>query len=218
MTQPSDLVEYYRARANEYENVYAKPERQADLAELHALVPGWFGGRRVLEIACGTGYWTRRIATRAAAVTACDLAPEALEIARAHQPVEAPADFMIGDAFALGDVPGAFDASFAGFFWSHIPRADGGRFLRGIHRRLPRGSRVLIVDNRYVAGSNWPITRTDALGNTYQRRWLENGKEYEVLKNFPTPGEMREAIESAGASAVVIHELTYYWYAVYETS
>lgn len=50
------LLEYYRRRAAEYEKVYDKPERQADLRRLRAVVPAYFSQRRVLEVACGTGY------------------------------------------------------------------------------------------------------------------------------------------------------------------
>lgn len=218
MPHTSDLLAYYRARAHEYEKVYEKPERRRDLGRLHELVPEWAAGRRVVEVACGTGYWTRRIAPRAAAITGCDLEPEVLKIARARQPATAPARFIAGDAFALDRVPGEFDAAFVGFWWSHLLRADTSRFLAGLHARLLPASRVLILDNRYVEGSNWPITRTDARGNTYQHRVLENGAEYEVLKNFPSSAELREAITAAGGAAVEIHELKYFWYASYDVT
>jgi demethylmenaquinone methyltransferase/2-methoxy-6-polyprenyl-1,4-benzoquinol methylase len=217
MTDKSDLITYYRERAGEYEKVYAKPERQADLSDLQARVPEWFANRRVLEVACGTGYWTRLIAARATTVVACDLAPEVLDIARARQPRTAPTDFVMGDAFALDRIPGEFDAGFVGFLWSHILRADIPRFLAGLHRRLSPGSRVLILDNRYLAGSNWPVTRTDPDGNSYQRRILDNGSEYEVLKNFPRPAAVRDAIASVGALDLSIRELRFYWYACYTT-
>ena len=78
----SDLTSYYAARAQEYESIYDKPERQADLATLRALVPDYFVGRDVLEVACGTGYWTQFIARRAATMTATDINAETLAIAR----------------------------------------------------------------------------------------------------------------------------------------
>ena len=81
MTQ---LTEYYRHRAAEYDAVYAKPERQDDLATLHRLLPPLVQGRRVLEIAAGTGYWTRTLSQSAAAITATDLNPETLDVARAR--------------------------------------------------------------------------------------------------------------------------------------
>ncbi len=71
-----DLADYYRHRAGEYDAVYRKPERQHDLARLRTLVPEATAGRRVLEIAAGTGYWTQVIATSAASVTATDLNPD----------------------------------------------------------------------------------------------------------------------------------------------
>lgn len=216
MNFSSDILEYYRARAREYEQVYEKPERQHDLARLHTLIPRELAGRQVLEIACGTGYWTRYIATRANSITACDLAPEVLAVARSRSPREASVTFLMADAFKLVAVPGEFDAAFAGFWWSHMLRRDVGRFLAGLHCRLARGSRVMLVDNRYVEGSNWPITRTDEDGNTYQRRKLNDGAEYEVLKNFPRSAEISDAIETAGGGEIVVCELEYYWYATYE--
>jgi demethylmenaquinone methyltransferase/2-methoxy-6-polyprenyl-1,4-benzoquinol methylase len=218
MPEPSDLLTYYVARANEYENVYAKPERQADLRLLHTLVSHALAGRRILEVACGTGYWTRLLATSAAAITACDLSPEVLAIARARQPSALPVDFCVGDAFALEQIPGTFDGSFIGFWWSHVQRAELPRFLTGLHRRLSNGGRVLIIDNRYVSGSNWPITRTDEHGNTYQHRSLEGGTEYEVLKNFPLPSDVRDTIAAAGGTDVLTNELEYYWYATYDVA
>lgn len=214
----SDLVDYYRARALEYEAVYAKPERQYDLRQLQQIIPEWFEGRHVLEVACGTGYWTRYIATRAAAITGCDLAEETLDVAIAQKGAHAPTNFVIADAFALEQVPGTFDACFVGFFWSHIPRDRIHTFLSGLHRRLSNGGRVLIVDNRYVAGSNWPITRTDSLGNTYQDRTLSTGAQHEVLKNFPSADELETTLTVAGALNLNVRTMEYFWFASYEVA
>ena len=58
MRTMDELAAYYAQRAAEYERIYAKPERQADLAALRARFGKLFKGKRVLELACGTGYWT----------------------------------------------------------------------------------------------------------------------------------------------------------------
>ena len=79
----TDLAEYYARRAAEYETIYARPERQADLAALRERVRELLQGQRVLEIACGTGYWTAQIADVADAVLATDISPEVIEVARA---------------------------------------------------------------------------------------------------------------------------------------
>lgn len=54
-----DMQSYYAARASEYERIYAKPERQADLRRLESMIPAMFARCNVLEIASGTGYWTQ---------------------------------------------------------------------------------------------------------------------------------------------------------------
>jgi hypothetical protein len=74
---------------------------------------------------------------------------------------------------------------------------------------------VLVVDNKYVTGCNWPITRSDAVSNTYQRRTINDGTVHEVLKNFPSSAEVVAAITSAGSRDVQYCELTYFWYASY---
>src|SRR5687768_9288740 len=124
MRSDADLVTYYSARAAEYEKVYDKPERQEDLRRVHDIVPAHFTDRHVLEVACGTGYWTRLIAVRAASVTAIDLSREVLALARARQPASEGVDFVTADALALDELPGEWDAAFAGFWWSHVPRSD----------------------------------------------------------------------------------------------
>jgi hypothetical protein len=64
--------------------------------------------------------------------------------------------------------------------------------------RLQPGGRVVLLDNRYVAGSSTPISETDADGNTYQTRPLGDGSQHRVLKNFPTETQLQAAIEGLG--------------------
>jgi demethylmenaquinone methyltransferase/2-methoxy-6-polyprenyl-1,4-benzoquinol methylase len=182
----SDLHAYYAARAREYDAIYAKPERQSDLRQLEAWLPAVFAGRTVLEIACGTGYWTQFIAPAAAHVVAIDASTEVLAIARTRVP-PARVDLRVGDAYL--PPRGAFSGSFAGFWLSHVPRKRLREFLRGLHAVLAPGARVVWLDNRYVEGSSTPLSRRDAQGNSYQQRRLDDGSVHEVLKNFPTRDE-----------------------------
>src|SRR5258706_12501594 len=76
------LKTYYNRRASEYETVYDKPERQHELEWLRRRVPGLLAERTVLEVACGTGYWTQFIARKAKKVEACDINESVLENAR----------------------------------------------------------------------------------------------------------------------------------------
>ncbi|MFZ5805610.1 MAG: class I SAM-dependent DNA methyltransferase [Verrucomicrobiota bacterium] len=76
------LSDYYNKRAQEYEQIYAKPERQEALGKLKAHLREILRGHDVLEIACGTGYWTEVIASIARSVLATDISEEMLSIAR----------------------------------------------------------------------------------------------------------------------------------------
>jgi SAM-dependent methyltransferase len=209
------LVDYYRRRAQEYEAIYAKPERQADLARLRERIPARLAGRRVLEIACGTGYWTTLIAAAAESVLACDLADEPMEIARAKPYPRDNVAFFQEDAYALGARLGACDGAYAGFWWSHIPRQRIDEFLGSLHARLTSGARVLFMDNTYAAGSSTPIAEVDAAGNTYQMRRVADGAPLRVLKNFPSEGELRERLAPYAAS-FSFEALQYYWLAEYQ--
>ena len=213
MTQATDpLRAYYAARAAEYDRVYLKPERQADLRQIEAWLPAHFAGRRVLEVACGTGYWTRFIAPAAAEMLALDAAPETLDIARQRVPPER-VSFSVGDAYALLDSiePGSrFDAAFAGFWWSHAPRERLREFLQGLHACLEPGARVVFLDNRFVPGSSTPVSEEDAQGDTWQQRRLEDGSTHRVLKNFPTEAALREAVAGL-ATDVHVTTWAHYW-------
>jgi SAM-dependent methyltransferase len=202
--------EYYRERAQEYDLVYAKPERQADLQEMRAWLPETMRERRVLEIAAGTGYWTDVYADHVKYVAATDVNDETLEVARSRRTWPSSSLFQVADAFDLGTIGGSFDAAFVGFFWSHVVHDDLDRFLAGVRDRLDKGALAVFMDNRYVEGSNHPVTRSDAMGNTYQSRRLADGSEWEVLKNFPTSDEVSSRL-SAVAEGVEIHEWTHFW-------
>ena len=82
----SSMQSYYAARAEEYDKVYLKAERQADLRAMERWLPPVFAGAAVLEVACGTGYWTQFIARSAKSILAVDAAPETMAIARSRIP------------------------------------------------------------------------------------------------------------------------------------
>jgi SAM-dependent methyltransferase len=207
-----ELIDYYRRRAGEYEAIYAKPERQADLASLRRHIPDRLRGRRVLEIACGTGYWTTLIAPGAAGVVATDAAEEPMAIARGKDYPPGRVRFVIADAYALGEELGRFDGALAIFWWSHVPLSRIADFLSSLHARLEPGARVVLMDNLYIDGSSTPIAERDAEGNTYQLRRLSDGSDNRVLKNFPTEQDLRSHL----ASHFSYRALEYYWLAEYE--
>jgi demethylmenaquinone methyltransferase/2-methoxy-6-polyprenyl-1,4-benzoquinol methylase len=207
----AELVDYYRRRAAEYEAIYSWPERQADLARLREKIPAMLRGARVLEIACGTGYWTQLVAGVARELVATDLAEEPVRIAQSKSYAGTTPHFIMADAYALPDSLGRFDGALAVFWWSHIPRQRIAEFLASLHRRLEPGARVVLMDNLFVEGASTPISELDSQGNTYQLRRLGDGSQVRVLKNFPSEGELRSLLPPT----LDVEPLQYYWLADY---
>jgi demethylmenaquinone methyltransferase/2-methoxy-6-polyprenyl-1,4-benzoquinol methylase len=215
MSEKTDLVDYYAKRANEYERIDQKSERQTDLAALRGLFRQVFAGHRVLEIACGTGYWTQVVAETAKSITATDINEEVLQIARAKN-YAGNVSFQKADALNLSfPRQDDFTAGLAAAWWSHLRKAQIRNFLFQFHRLFSPGSIIVFMDNRFVPGSNTPISRTDAEGNSYQVRRFENGDEHEILKNFPSEKEVREVITDL-AVEISRTELQYYWFLTYK--
>jgi ubiquinone/menaquinone biosynthesis C-methylase UbiE len=210
--ESAELIDYYRRRAGEYEAIYAKPERQADLLVLKKKLADLFRRARVLEVACGTGYWTTVIASAAESVTATDVAEEPMNVARAKAYPKKNVSFVEADAYVLPQSLGSFDAAFAGFWWSHVPRQRIAEFTASLHARLQPGARVLLLDNLYVEGNSSPISEVDAQGNTYQLRTLADGSAFRVMKNFPS----RDELQALLPGKVHYRALQYYWLAEYK--
>jgi demethylmenaquinone methyltransferase/2-methoxy-6-polyprenyl-1,4-benzoquinol methylase len=212
----TDMIAYYQRRAPHYDDVYARPERQPDLRQLHTMVPARFTGRDVIEVAAGTGYWTQRIADTAKTVTATDYnAAPLAEAARRDHP-RGNVEFRQADAFRLDEMPDDYSAAFAGFWWSHLRLDAVDTFLEGLVSRLRPGSPITFVDNRYAEGSSTPIAREDPDGNTYQHRRLPDGTVHEVLKNFPQPDQLMRTMTRHGVDAEVV-QLDYFWVANFST-
>ena len=205
-----DMRVYYAQRAAYYERVYFKPERQVDLRAMEAWLPTVFAGRHVLEIACGTGWWTLHGARDALHWLATDLNPETVALARA-KPMPAAVRFATVDAYTMAELGNAqFDAAFTGCWWSHVPLARLPGWLATLHARLLPGARVVMLDNAYVQTSSTPISRRDEAGNTYQNRPLDDGSVHEVLKNFPTREEAVAMLGPRAHDAKWI-EYEHYW-------
>ncbi len=216
MPGKDEMQSYYAARAPYYDDVYDKPERREDIAFLKSHLPAVFAGRKVLEIACGTGYWTQHIATAAAAMTATDAVAQPLDLARGRPGVGA-VRFALADAYDLPESLGAFDAAFAGLWLSHVPVERRGEFLQSLHRHLSPGAKVVLIDNSEVQLKDFPIAEQDAHGNTYQMRRLKDGTMHRVLKNFPSRAELEAMIAGFGVRPAY-RDLQNFWLLEYEAA
>ena len=98
-------------------------------------------GRAVLELACGTGLFTRHLAPRVAAVTAVDASPEVIAINRARVAV-AERRYVQADLFAF-EPDTRYDCVFMSFWLSHVPHARFDAFWAMVRARWrPAASRT----------------------------------------------------------------------------
>jgi len=202
--------QYYQQRAKEYEQVYQKPERQEDLKKLHISVREEARNKNILEIACGTGYWTKTLAESCSSIDAGDYSDAVLEIAKAKDYGITPVTFQQIDFWKLQKPKPLYDMVFGGFIWSHILEERLPDFVQLLWQQVHKNGKLIFIDNRYVEGSSTPIARTDEMGNTYQIRQLANGEEFEVLKNFPDMLEVYPMLAEMGL-AMEWGEFEYFW-------
>ncbi|HEX8547388.1 MAG TPA: class I SAM-dependent methyltransferase [Cytophagaceae bacterium] len=88
----SDLISYYKNRASEYEKIYSKPERQEELLMIEKELEDIFQDKEVLEVACGTGYWTQKIASSASSIIATDINEAVIDVAKSKDYAPATVD------------------------------------------------------------------------------------------------------------------------------
>ncbi|MES2152836.1 MAG: class I SAM-dependent methyltransferase [Pseudomonadota bacterium] len=203
-------AQYYAKSASNHDRVYDRAERQDDLAAMHGHLAETLRGHTVLELACGTGFWTRTLAETAERVLATDINPEmiAMGMLRALPPEKVT--FRVADAWNLPEDIGSFSAVFIGLWWSHVKREQQERFLAHLRARLGKDLFVVLLDDCYVEGVSDTVARTDMEGNTYQIRTAPDGERYEIPKTYPSDSGLRKKLASS-VREIRIVRLEYYW-------
>jgi demethylmenaquinone methyltransferase/2-methoxy-6-polyprenyl-1,4-benzoquinol methylase len=213
---------YYRARAREYDRWWERTGRFDRGADANAR---WFEEaatlRRelarfdprgdVLELACGTGIWTRELAGFASRLVAVDASPEMLEINRER--VGDPAvEYVQTDLFEWRPPRHTFDVCFFGFWLSHVPEARFTRFWETVRAALRPNGRVFFVDSartdRSTAVDHVLPERDD---ETMLRR-LDDGREFRIVKRFYAPERLISRLRELGWSADVRHTGEFFIY------
>jgi demethylmenaquinone methyltransferase/2-methoxy-6-polyprenyl-1,4-benzoquinol methylase len=213
----TEMTRYYAERAAEYDRIYDIPGWQDGLAELRRQIAARFAGRRVLEVACGTGHWTQELARVAASVHGSDVNDETLALARARPWPRGNVTFERRDAYAPSASGRRFDAGFAGLWLSHVDLARMAEFLDAFHSHLVPGAVVLAFDERDRPRRPLAASRVDAAGNRYEMRTLANGTRFEIVKNFLEEARLR-ALLGPRATGFTYSALGAFWAAGWEVA
>jgi demethylmenaquinone methyltransferase/2-methoxy-6-polyprenyl-1,4-benzoquinol methylase len=190
---------YYRARAAEYdETSYGAVTGERDA------IPGLVDAMRidgdVLEIAGGTGMWTRELARVARSVTYLDGAPEMAALARER--VTAPnVSFEVADVFDY-EPQRQFDVVFFAAWISHVPLSRFDAFWSVVGAALAPGGRALFLDELPARAHHEPAP-FDSGDGSLARRKLIDGSEHVLVKVFWEPKDLEAKLAAIGWSSTV---------------
>lgn len=229
MTDPDQILgeqlAYYSARAGEYDEWWERRGRydrgteansqwRTEAAQVEAVLDALGITGDVLELAPGTGYWTQRLAHRAATVTAIDGSAAMIEQARNRLGAAAErVIFLEADLFEWR--PGRqWDAVVFCYWISHVPRRRLGRFFDACVDALAPGGVLFCLDGQRTSASTADDHQLPTPGEETMRRRLNDGREYQIVKNFYEPAELEAAAAVAGLDLSVSRTPTYFQYAV----
>ncbi len=206
---------YYSDRAPHMaKNLVKVPE--GPLLEIITELQNFAKNRTVLEVACGTGYWTPHIARVSRKIVSTDYSDEMLEVARG-QGID-NAHFVHDDAYQLAHVGSElFDVGFAMHWVSHIPLSRWNEFFTTFHARLKPGAKVMLADDIRRPDDTDPYYSKLADRDSYEIRQLPSGKSYEIIKTYFTPENLRELL-GPFADKIEIHFDRPRWWLTYEAT
>lgn len=198
-------IRYYRARAPHYDDWWyrrgryalapdRKAEWDAEVARLEETVDALLPAGRILELACGTGIWTERLARRGAAVVAVDSSPEAIAINR-RRTSGTSVNYVEADLFDWTPSD-HFDAVFFSFWLSHVPPGRWAPFWNMVRDALRPGARAVFIDNLWGDGTWRGGPKPGAVAQV--RTDGGDDLEYRIVKIYYEPEELTAALERVG--------------------
>jgi 2-polyprenyl-3-methyl-5-hydroxy-6-metoxy-1,4-benzoquinol methylase len=207
-----EQIAYYRARAHEYDEWFfrlgrydrGEEFRRAWNAEIETVEKALHGLRpfgRVLELACGTGLWTRRLVETAESVTAVDASAEVIALNRERVGSDA-VRYVQADLFEWR--PGErYDLVFFGFWLSHVPPSHFASFWSLVRESLAPGGIAFLVDNKrnFTSLDQQRFVAEDD-GHVVERE-LNDRRRFRVVKVFHEPERLEAQLGELGWQADV---------------
>jgi len=217
----NEQAAYYRARAPEYDEWWQRSGRydrgpdatarwKAEVEQVDAELAGAALTGHVAELACGTGWWTERLARTADRLTCIDASPETIEINRTRlRSAGLPLPhYQVADLFDWRpDV--SFDAVFFSFWLSHVPAERLAPFWSSVAAALQPGGRVFFIDSlpdQTSTANNHRMPDPDGI----QERRLNDGRSFRIIKLFRGPAELASDLQALGWQTVVGRTASYF--------
>ncbi len=205
-----DQIAYYRARAAEYDEWWFREGRydrgaefnarwHAETAAVDTALAAWLATRQprtVLELACGTGLFTRRLAPCVQRVTAVDASPEVLAINRSRVTAK-NVDYVEADLFSWSP-PSRYDAVFFSFWLSHVPEDRFAPFWGMVARALAPGGAAYVVDSAFDRTSTAKDHTLPSPDAGVVERKLNDGRRFRIVKIFYDPPALAAKLSELG--------------------
>ncbi len=216
--------DYYRARAPEYDAWFLRQGRydrgeahraqwEAEVERLERALAAFAPSGDILELACGTGWWTERLAGYGSSLTAVDASPEVLELNKKR--LLADVTYLEADLFAW-EPERTFDTVFFSFWLSHVPPERFAAFWDTVRRSLRPGGRVFFIDSRYTPEATAKDHQLGLPENVSETRKLDDGRSFEIVKVFYEPEWLGAQLGASGWRAEVGQTETFFLYGVAE--
>ena len=227
MTAPDildDQIAYYRARAGEYDEWWFRTGRydrgadfnaqwHAETATVEAVLVSWLAARRpadVLELACGTGLFTRLIAPRVARLASIDASTEVIEINRARVGAD-NVEYVQADLFAWRPVR-RYDAIFFSFWLSHVPDSRFAAFWELVASALAPGGAAYLIDSAFDPTSTAKDHVLPGREAGIVTRKLNDGREFRIVKVFYEPAALAAKLGPLGWRSKLAQTPRYFIY------
>ena len=204
------VAKYYAQLGEALEDKYLEPDMDEDIDDMSIHLGNVLAGHKVLELGCGTGFWTEVAAESAESVLAVDINPSLIEIARERPMTEGKVTFRVADALDLPEDIGSFTAVLVSFLWSHLNKKEQEQLLATLKKRLAKDTLLVILDDAFVEGFSETIARTDPDGTTYQILSTPEGERFEVAKSYQSDSALRKRLGTT-VKEIKIERIEFFW-------
>ena len=197
-----EMMQYYDERAKEYDLIYRGKGPASlkedlylrDVGKIFSLVQR-YGAGRIIDIACGTGFWFPEYAKNCADFTFVDQSEKMLEECKKRVislGYTDKAKFIQMDALNL-KFDTKFDSAIIGFLLSHFTEEKENQFFSLLKDVLVNNGTFLVLDSTWTDERKKVRSKEDV-----QERKLTDGRKFKIYKKYFDEKDLYKMTEKNG--------------------
>ncbi|MDD5622964.1 MAG: class I SAM-dependent methyltransferase [Actinomycetota bacterium] len=204
-----EMMQYYDERAKEYDLIYSgkgpaslkKDPYLRDVEKISSIVGG-YGDGRIIDIACGTGFWFPKYSKNCVDFTFVDQSKKMLEECKKRVISSGYIDrakFIQMDVLNL-KLDTNFDSAIIGFLLSHFTEGQESRFFSLLKDILADDGTFLVLDSAWTDERKKVKSKEDA-----QERKLADGRKFKIYKKYFDEKDLYKIAEKNGFKILDIY-------------